>query len=142
MHRQGSIRTERIKLRHQDINYYVEYQQGKMNQSDYLSRHGKPFSTLPENQQMESDELYNLLYTLHTTSVIDETGIPSIEKCTTMQTVLCKLLEIIKFGKTWIPRKVSKDLQKFKPILDEIIITGNNILLKSDRTILPEKLQK
>ena len=136
------MRIERIKLCHQDINYYVEYQQGKMNQSDYLSRHGKPFSTLPENEQMESDELYSLLYTLHTTSVIDQIGIPSIAKCTTEDPVLCKLLEIIKFGKTWIPRTASKDLQKFRPILDEITITGNNILLKSHRTVLPEKLQK
>ena len=74
-HRQGLIRTERIKLRHQDINYYVEYQQGKMSQSDYLSRHGKQFSTLPENEQMEADELHNLLYTVHTTPVINQIGI-------------------------------------------------------------------
>ena len=56
-HRQGSIRT--------DINYYVEYQQGKVNESDYLSRHGKSFSTLPENEQMEADELHHLPHTLH-----------------------------------------------------------------------------
>ena len=52
-----------MKLRHQGINYYVEYQQGKMNQSDYLLRHGKPFSTLPENEKMEAGEQHNLLYT-------------------------------------------------------------------------------
>jgi hypothetical protein len=37
--RKGSIRTERIKLRHQDIRFTVIYQCGKVNQSDYLSRH-------------------------------------------------------------------------------------------------------
>ena len=63
MHRRGLIQNKRMKLRHQGINYYVEYQQGKMNQSDYLLRHGKPFSTLPENEKMEAGEQHNLLYT-------------------------------------------------------------------------------
>ena len=31
-----SIRTDRIKLYHQEINYAVQYQQRKANQSDYL----------------------------------------------------------------------------------------------------------
>ena len=44
--RQGSIRTERIKLRHQDIRFTVTYQRGKINQSDYLSRHAKPIEKL------------------------------------------------------------------------------------------------
>ena len=87
-HRQGSIRTERKKFRHQDNNYNVEYQQGKMNQSDYLSRHGKPFSTLPENEQMEADELHNLLYTLHNTPIIDQKGVLSITKYTTDDPIL------------------------------------------------------
>ena len=32
--RHGSIRTERIKLRHQDVRFQVEYQPGKQNQAD------------------------------------------------------------------------------------------------------------
>ena len=38
--RQGSIRTDRIKLCHQDVNYTVQYQHGKANQSDYLLQQG------------------------------------------------------------------------------------------------------
>ena len=56
----------------------MEYQKGKMNQSDYLSKHGKPFSTLPENKQMEADELQNLSYSLHTKPVIDQLQISTI----------------------------------------------------------------
>ena len=56
-------------------------------------------ATLPENEQTEADELHNLLYTLHTIPVIDQIGI-SIAKCTTEDPLLCKLLEIIKSGKT------------------------------------------
>ena len=48
----GSIRTERIKLRHQDINFYVLYQQGKDNPTDYLSRHAKPFEKLALEEQI------------------------------------------------------------------------------------------
>ena len=46
------------------MNYSVEYQQGKMNQSDYLSRHGKAFSTLPENEKWKQMN-YTIYCTLH-----------------------------------------------------------------------------
>ena len=52
------------------------------------------------------------------------------------------MLDIVKSGKKWIPKSTSTKLWKFEPILDEITILGNNILLKSDRIILPEALQK
>ena len=39
--RQGSIRTERIKMRHQDIRYRNFFQKGEHNQTDYLSRNAK-----------------------------------------------------------------------------------------------------
>ena len=42
--RLGSIRIDRTKLRHQDINYEVIWQPGKLNPSDYLSRHTLPTS--------------------------------------------------------------------------------------------------
>ena len=35
----GSIRTERIKLRHQDIRFIVDYQKGQNNPADYLLKH-------------------------------------------------------------------------------------------------------
>ena len=41
-HRHGSIQTGRIKMRHQDICYTVQYQHRTANPSDYLSRHDKP----------------------------------------------------------------------------------------------------
>ena len=48
---QGSIRTERIKLRNQDIRFTVTYQRRKINQSDYLSRHAKPIEKLTREEQ-------------------------------------------------------------------------------------------
>ena len=49
--------------------------------------------------------------------------------------------EIVKNGKTWIPKKANEPLRKFENFLNEITITGNGILLKLDRIILPESLQ-
>ena len=141
-YRQGSIRTDRIKLRHQDINYQVIYQRGKLNQSDYLSRHGKPFELIPETEQKETEDLHNLLYTLHTTPIIDNIGITTIAKETKEDSILAELMKIIRKGQNWIPKGSPDELKRFKSILDEITITGNDILMKSDRTILPLKLQR
>ena len=93
--RQGSIRTDRTKLRHQDINYQVIYQKGKVNQSDYLSHHGKPFELIPETEQKETKDLDNLLYTLHFTPIIDSIGIASNPKATKEDPVLRELMNII-----------------------------------------------
>ena len=40
--RTGSIRSERIRLRHQDLDYKVEWEKGITNMADYLSRHALP----------------------------------------------------------------------------------------------------
>ena len=71
---QGSIRTERIKLRHQDIQFEVVYLKDKQNQSDYLCRKAKNLMLLPCNQQDEVDDVNHLLYLLDTTSIIDHLG--------------------------------------------------------------------
>ena len=65
-----------------------------------------------------------------------------IAKNTEEEPILSKLLDIVKSGKKWIPKSATNKLRTFEPILDEVTISGNNILLKSDRTILPEVLQK
>ena len=140
IHRQGSIRTNRIKLRHQDINYQGIYQKGKLNQSEYLSRHGKPFELIPETEQKETEDLHNLPYTRHTTPIIDSIGIASIAKATKEDPVLTELMKIIRKGQNWIPKKSPDELEKFKSIIGKITITRNEILMKSDRIILPTKL--
>ena len=80
-HRQDSIRIDRIKLCHQDINYKVQYQYVKANQSDYLSRHGKPLSSLPEEGQKGTADLQNLLCLFQTTPIVDHLSISSIATC-------------------------------------------------------------
>ena len=138
--RNGSIRTQRIKLNHQDVPYIVEYRKGSANQADYASRRARDKSTLPIDQQKECNELNNLLYTLHTTQIIDHLGIARIAKETSKDTTLSEIQKCIKTGKKIGTRSDNK-VKKFKPILEDMTITGNGILLKDDRIVLPESLQ-
>lgn len=140
--RKGSIRSEKIKMRHQDINFELIFQKGKLNQTDFISRRGKPIEKIPKPEQEELNDLNNLLYMLHTTPIVDHISLAVISKETENDSTLKQLSEIIKSGKTWLPPNCSTDLKKFKEILPEITLTNNRILLKSERIILPESLQK
>ena len=44
-------------------------------------------------------------------------------------------------GQTWIPKDEDEKLLKFKGVLPELTTTGNGIILKGERIVLPEKLQ-
>ena len=61
----GSIRAERIKLRHQDIRFCVNHQKGQCNPADYPIQHTLSWDLLTKFEKKESDNFANLLYTLH-----------------------------------------------------------------------------
>ena len=63
--RKGSIRSEKIKMRNQEINFEVIYQKGKFNQTDFISGRGKPLDQVPVKEHKELDDLNNLLATLY-----------------------------------------------------------------------------
>ena len=139
--RNGSIRTQRIKLNHQDVPYIVEYRKGSLNQSDYMSRRARRLSTLPKDQQQECHELNNLLYMLHTTPVIDHIGLADISQKTGLDSVLSKVQKLVREGKTSVPKQECEGVNKFEPIFSELTIAANGILLKGERMVLPEALQ-
>ena len=85
--RSGSIRTERIKLRYQDIRFCVNYQKGQYIPADYLSCHALSWDLLTKFEKKVSDDLANLLYT-HVTPVIDAIGIKEIAEHTTNDPIL------------------------------------------------------
>ena len=72
---------------------------------------------------------------------MDYIGLASIAQETSKDPVLKKLGDIIRKGKTWIPKLGPEKLKMFQKILPEITLTGNGILLKEQRIILPESLQ-
>ena len=137
--RAGSIRTEKIKMRHQDIQYKVVYRKGKENNADFISRHARPWETLPMTEKKEAGELTRFLFTLHVTPVLDAIGIPLIAKETAKDKVLSKLQKRIQDGHTFIPKE-DKTLQPFRQIFHEICCLANGTLMKGERIILPESL--
>ena len=139
--RSGSIRTEKIKARNQDLNYKVDYIPGKTNETDYISRHAKPFKLLTTTEQKEADEINQHLFMIHTTPITDRIGLDKIAKETEEDPVLHDLKKIVESRKRWIPNNSSSDLKKFSSILDIITTTPSGILLKDERIILPTKLQ-
>ena len=139
--KKGSIRTHRVRLRHQDIPYVIEYRKGKLNQSDFISRHSKPLEQLPGEERAESEELNNLLYALHITPIMDCIGIAAIARETAADPTLSKIVSYVKKGQAWIPKVDAKAVQRFKAIMPELTVTGNGILLKDDRMVLPSSLQ-
>ena len=129
-------------MHHQDIRFHVEYQKGKLNQTDVMSRRAKPWEKLPKREQDEADDLNNLLYMLHTTPVMDSTGLATIARHTKSDAILSDLTALIKQGKTWISKTADPKLRKFEQILPEITVTGNGILLKTDRIVLLKVCKK
>ena len=49
--RSGSIRTERIKLRHQDILFCLKFGKGRDNPADYLSRHATQWKSVSKSER-------------------------------------------------------------------------------------------
>ena len=136
----GSIRSERIKMRHQNIRFTLIYKKGSENIADYLSRHAQPWDTLPIHIQQESEDLRNLLYTLRLSPILDALGLKEIAVATTNDTILSKIQNKIKEGITYITSD-EQDLTPFKKLLPEIGILANGTLLLGDRIILPDSLQ-
>ena len=112
----------------------------KRQSTDFMSQNGKPFKKLPTEEQTEAEDLNNLLYVLHTTPVIDHIGLATIAQHTSSNTTLKHLRSLIRSGQTWIHDSAKPNLKRFAPILPEITSTGNGILLKGKRIILPESL--
>ena len=96
---------------------------------------------LDASEHSESKDLNNLLYTLHTTPIMDYIGIAAIAKAINDDENLKQLRDIVTKGQTWIPKTAKKELLCFKQILPKITETGNGILLKDERIILPDSLQ-
>lgn len=139
--RRGSVRTENVKFRHQDIDFTVHHCKGSKNQSDYLSRHARPYAHTTGEEQCQAEEVNNRLYMLHTTPVIDHIGLGTIAEETKKDPTLQQLSDILHRSQTWIPTTASAKLKKFNSIMNELTVTGNGIILKYDRMILPESLQ-
>ena len=139
--RKGSIRTQRVKFNHQDIPFVVEYQKGSLNSADIMSRKSTPLKCIPGSQQKEVNELNNLLYALHTTPIVDHISLAKIAQKTMEDEVLTRVTQLIKNGSRKAASSDVEEVKKFNPILDDLSLASNGIILKEERMVLPKSLQ-
>ena len=137
--RRGSIRSERIKLRNQDIDYVVTYQKGKLNMSDYFSRHAVPLNLLNKEILTETDEHSKLLYNLSTCPYTKAIPKDLIVKHTDEDNTLTQLKYAIYLG--YCPAE-AESLKPYRKIFNELSIDDDGIILRDSRVVLPEVLQE
>lgn len=135
--RKGSIRIDRIKLRHQDMDYKVEWRKGKENPADYLSRHAIPFKELPKKIQKESKEFEKTVWYLQYSPYTESISMEKIIEETNKDETLIKLKKQIQKG--FIP-KSCHELASFRKVFCQLTISDEGLVLKDERIVLPGKL--
>ena len=137
--RLGSTRTERIKLRHQDIKYKVVWRDGKSNPADYMSRHATPSQHLPREIREEAQEFEKLVWFVNFGPYTEAVSMNKIIEHTKEDQTLKKLGSAIKKG--YISR-CDKELSGYRKVLDELTRSDDGLLLKGEKIILPASLVK
>ena len=135
--RSGSVRTERIRLRHQNLDYKVIWKKGKTMRSDHLSRHALPWSRVPKEEQEEAKELDKLIWFIQYDPYIEAITVEKLVLETEKDRTLQTLKRSIRRGYI---RKSETDLKPYKDLIQEMTITSEGLIMKGDKIILPEKL--
>ena len=137
--RLGSIRLDRIKLRHQDVAFQMLWRQGKSNPADYLSRHAQRLRNLAKEIQEETKEFSKLCWFLHSSPYVESISIPAIQDHTKKEKLLSKLKNLILDGKQ-IDKKRDSDLVAYQQVFCELSVSEGGIILRGERILLPESL--
>jgi hypothetical protein len=135
--RKGSIRTERIKLRHQDINYEVKWEKGINNPADYLSRHAVPLEKMPKEIREETVELEKTIWYLQFSPYTEAIDIEKLVTATDQDRILVALRTAIRRGYS---SGTDKSLAPYAKIWDQLTISDCGLILKGEKIILPEAL--
>lgn len=136
--RTGSIRLDRVKLRHQDVKFTVDYQEGEKNPADYLSRNAEMLDQKSEEERQESNEMVKVIYMLHTTPFMEALGHSAIRKESKRDPVLRNAKSLLKEGD--VPRK-SDPAIALKSVWEELTIV-EGLVFRGDKVILPEALHQ
>ena len=136
--RRGSVRTDRIKLRHQDINYTVVYQPGRTNRADFLSRHATSWKSVPAAWKEETKELEKTVWFLNFSPYSEAVSLPKIIQETKKDKTLQQLVVYCKKG--YIPKDAGDKWKQFRHSLDEITMSDSGFLMKGEKIILPQSL--
>ena len=85
------MRTEKDQNIHQ---FDVVYQKGKLNQTDFISHRGKPYTQLTVAEQREMNDLNNLLGAPHSFRVIYKLDLKNIVGKTKKDSVLSQITQM------------------------------------------------
>ena len=132
----GSIRTERIKLRHQDLDYTVRWEKGLENRADYLSRHALPLECITKEERDETEELEKTIWFLQFSPYTEAISIERLIQATQDDTTLRKLKKQLKKG--YITK--DKEMAPYAKVFNQLSISDSGLILKEEKIILPSKL--
>ena len=138
--RQGSVRTDRIKLRHQDVNYVVTYHPGRHNRADFLSRHATSWKDIPQEWKEETEELEKTVWFLNLSPYSEAVSLCKIIEETKKDKTLQQLIEYCKKG--YIPKDAGDEFKQYRSFLHSITISDSGFLMKDEKIILPKSLWK
>ena len=137
--RKGSVRSERIKLRHQDIDYEVVWQKGTTNAADYLSRHAMPLKHMPKEIELETMELEKTVWFMQYSPYTEAVSITQLIEETNKDPVLRSLKNFMRKG--YLP-KSKKHLAPYSKIWDQLTALDTGLIMKGEKIVLPEAMIK
>ena len=137
--RKGSIRSERIKLRHQDIDYVVVWQKGTTNAADYLSRHAMPLKHLPKEIEEETMELEKTVWFMQYSPYTEAVSITQLIEETNKDPLLRSLKKFMRKG--YLP-KSKKHLAPYSKVWDQLTALDTGLIMKGEKIVLPEAMIK
>lgn len=136
--RPGSVRTERIILRHQDIAYKIVWRAGKSNPADFFSRHATPLNELSTQDMIETEEMEKLIYATLNGDVLQSLTPDVVYKQTRRDKQLKKLKKAIRAG--CLPSN-TPGLSQYGRIFSELTISDGGNVLRGARLVLPRGIR-
>lgn len=132
--RKGSIRSERIKLRHQDIDYVVVWRKGETNAADYLSRHATPLKNMSTQIEQETQELEKTVWFLQYGPYTEAVNVTQLIEETNKDPLLRSLKKYLRKG--YLP-KSKKELAPYSKVFEELVILETGLVMKAEKIVLP-----
>ncbi|XP_059091067.1 uncharacterized protein K02A2.6-like [Tigriopus californicus] len=138
--RMGSIRTDRIKLRHQDVQYQVQHLKGADNPADFISRNPIPWDKLSDAIKSEANECEKLLYIIHSQDILPTIDPGALRTASDRCQDIKTLREHIWMGMGTKPRDWST-LLPYRKVFTEMTISPLGNLLRGEKMVVPTPLQ-
>ena len=137
--RKGSVRSERIKLRHQDIDYTVVWEKGAVNAADYLSRHATPLRHMSIDVEEETKELEKTVWFAQYSPYTEAVSLKQLVEETKKDAALQQLKKALRRG--YLPKSREK-LAPYAKVWDQLAILDSGLIMKGEKIVLPRSMIK